>query len=67
MLDIRAKSLFFFTVTDKLVRDTGYGIRDTGQIMDDLIPMRRQDGGVLIGNTGCLVWDVINLVNIGSK
>jgi hypothetical protein len=27
------------------IPDTGYAIWDTSQIMDDLIPMSRQDGG----------------------
>jgi hypothetical protein len=56
-----------------LMRDTGYGceipdarcqipdvgceIRDTGQIMDDLIPVCRQDGGVLIGDVGFWILD----------
>jgi hypothetical protein len=26
---------------------------DPGQILDDLIPMSRKDGDVLIGDTGC--------------
>jgi len=30
---------------------------DAGQIMDDLIPISRQDGGVGIGNTGCKISD----------
>jgi hypothetical protein len=27
-------------------------MRDTGQILDDLIPISRQDGGIRIGDTG---------------
>ena len=40
-------------------------LRDADQIMDDLIPMCRQDGGVLIGDVRCRIpdarfpiWDV---------
>jgi hypothetical protein len=32
-------------------------LRDAGQIMDDLIPMSQQDGGVFIGDAG---WDYLS-------
>jgi hypothetical protein len=33
-------------------------LRDAGQIMEDLIPMSRRDGGVLIGDIGCWIFDI---------
>jgi len=33
--------------------DMGYGIRDAGRILDDLIPISRREGGVLIGDAEC--------------
>ena len=38
------------------ILDTGFWMLDAGQIMEDLIPMRRQDGGVFIGNVGSGFW-----------
>jgi hypothetical protein len=35
-----------------MILDARFLILDTGQIMDDLIPMSRLEGGILIGNTG---------------
>lgn len=35
-----------------LMLDIGCLMRDAGQILDDLIPMSRLEGGVLIGDTG---------------
>jgi hypothetical protein len=34
-------------------------ILDAGQVLDDLIPISRQDGGIRIGNAGQIMDDLI--------
>ena len=45
------------------------GSLDAGQIMDDLIPIRRQDEGVFIGNPGCLIIEsrIANRIGYDAK